>query len=81
MPMHTSAWLLLDGRQELQLAQQAHSSRAPADEIFHATMVVHSWDDLRTCPIAQELGCHSRIVRDRLPAFNARGLDRLGMKP
>jgi transposase len=44
-------------------------------------MMVCSWDGLRTRQIAEALGCHPQTVRDRLRAFNARGLDGLGTKP
>ncbi len=60
------------------LAQSAH---APADWIFHAKLVVRSWDGWRTRPIAEELGCNPQTVRERLHAFNERGLDGLGTKP
>jgi len=54
---------------------------APADWIFHAQIVAHSWDGLRTRQIAEALGCHPQTVRERLQAFNERGFDGLGMKP
>jgi transposase len=44
-------------------------------------MVAHSWDGRRTRQIAEALGCHPQTVRERLRAFNERGLDGLGMKP
>jgi transposase len=44
-------------------------------------MVARSWEGQRTRQIAQALGCHPQTVRDRLHAFNERGLDGLGMKP
>jgi transposase len=44
-------------------------------------MVVRSWEGQRTREIAQALGCHRQTVRDRLHAFNERGLEGLGMKP
>jgi len=58
-----------------------HSRHAPADWIVHATMIGRSWDGLRTRQIAEELGCYPQTVRERLHAFNARGLDGLGMPP
>jgi transposase len=48
---------------------------------MHAKMVAYSWDGLRTRQIAEALGCHPQTVRERLHAFNERGLDGLGMKP
>ncbi|HZC76170.1 MAG TPA: helix-turn-helix domain-containing protein [Ktedonobacterales bacterium] len=59
----------------------AHSSHAPADWILHAKMIAHSWDGQRTRQIAQTLGCHPETVRERLHAFNDRGVDGLGMLP
>ena len=53
----------------------------PADWIFHAKIVAHSWDGLRTRQIAEALGCHPQTVRERLQAFNDRGFEGLGMKP
>jgi transposase len=44
-------------------------------------MSMRSWDGVRTRAIAQERNCHLQIVRERLHAFNERGLDGLGMKP
>jgi transposase len=44
-------------------------------------MIARSWDGWRTSAIAVELGCHMQTVRERLQAFNARGLDGLGLKP
>jgi transposase len=60
------------------LAQSVH---APADWIRHAQMVARSWDGLRTRQIAEELRRHPETVRERLHAFNERGLDGLGMQP
>jgi transposase len=44
-------------------------------------MIMRSWDGGRTRAIAQERNCHPQTVRERLHAFNERGLDGLGMKP
>jgi transposase len=44
-------------------------------------MIARSWDGLRTRAIAAELGCHAQTVRERLHAFNERGVDGLGMRP
>ena len=81
MPKHLSARPPLDTGEELQVRKLAHSTHAPADWIYHAKVVVRSWDGLRTRQIAEELGCHPQTVRDRLQAFNERGLDGLGSKP
>ena len=81
MPKHLAARSPLDATEERQVRRLAHSVHAPADWIIHATMVARSWDGLRTRQIADELGCHPQTVRDRLQAFNDRGVDGLGIKP
>lgn len=59
----------------------AHSVHAPADWIQHARMITRNWDGARTRQIAAATGCYPQTVRERLHAFNARGLDGLGMQP
>jgi transposase len=81
MPKHLAARPPLDTTEEHQVRKLAHSTHAPADWIVHAKLVVRSWDGLRTRQIAEELGCHPQTVRDRLQAFNDRGVDGLGMQP
>jgi len=81
MPKLLAARPPLDADEEGQVRRLARSLHAPADWVWHAKMVARSWDGLRTRTIAEELGCHPQTVRERLLAFNARGLDGLGMKP
>ena len=81
MPKHLTARPPLDAGEERQVRKLAHSAHAPADWVFHAQIIAHSWDGRRTRQIADELGCHPQTVRERLRAFNERGLDGLGMKP
>ena len=81
MPKHLAARPPLDAAEERQVRRLAHSVHAPADWIVHAKMVARSWDRLRTRQVAGELGCHPQTVRDRLRAFNERGVDGLGIKP
>jgi transposase len=81
MPKHLSARPPVDATEAGHVRKLTHSVQAPADWIFHAKIVVHSWDGLRTRQIAEALGCHPQTVRERLQAFNARGFDGLGMKP
>lgn len=81
MPKHLAARPPVDAIEERQVRKLAHSHHAPADWIIHAQMVARSWDGLRTRQIAAELESHPQTVRDRLHAFNERGLDGLGMKP
>jgi transposase len=44
-------------------------------------MVARSWDGARTSTIAAELGCSMQTIRERVQAFNERGVDGLGLKP
>jgi transposase len=81
MPKHLAARPPRDALEERQVRKLAHSVHAPADWIVHAQMIVRSWDGLRTRQIAEELGCNSQTVRERLHAFHERGLDGLGMQP
>jgi transposase len=81
MPKHLSARPPADATEERQVRRLARSTHAPADWIFHAKLIVASWEGKRTAVIATELGCHSQTVRERFQAFNTRGLDGLGIKP
>ena len=62
-----------------QVRKLATSTHAPADWIFHAKTILRSWEGARTTAIAAELHCHVQTVRERIPAFNERGLEGLGM--
>lgn len=81
MPRYLSARPPGDLAEAQHVRRLAHSRHAPADWITHATMVVYSWEGQRVRQIAVELRCHPQTVRDRLHAFNERGLEGLGMKP
>ena len=81
MPKHLAARPAFDETEARQVRKLAHSAHAPADWIFHAKLVVRSWDGQRTRQIAEELGCNPQTVRERLHAFNERGVDGLGMQP
>src|SRR5258708_8712723 len=81
MPKHLAARPAVDATEARQVRKLAQSVHAPADWIWHARLVVRSWDGLRTRLIAEELGRNPQTVRERLHAFNDRGLDRLGLKP
>lgn len=70
-----------DALEERQVRQLTTSRHAPADWIRHAQMITLSWQGLRTSTIAAELSCHQQTVRERLLAFNVRGLDGLGDRP
>src|SRR5260370_21724382 len=71
----------LDTAEDCQVRRLARSQHAPADWVWHARMIVRSWDGLRTCAIAEERGCHPQTVRERFHAFHEGGLDGLGMRP
>jgi len=71
----------LDAVEERYVRKLTHSVHAPADWIFHAKIVVGSWDGLRTRQIAEALSCNPQTVRERLHAFNERRVQGLGMKP
>ena len=81
MPTHLAARSPLDTREDRYVRKLIHRTHAPADWILHAKIVARSWDGLRTRQIAEDLGCHPQTVRERLHAFNERGLDGLGMQP
>jgi transposase len=70
-----------DVDEERRIRKLAGSRHAPGDWIRRATMIVRSWDGLRTAAIAEELSCHPQTVRERLLRFNAEGLDGLGDRP
>jgi transposase len=81
MPRYLSARPPGDLAEAHHVRRLARSQHAPADWVVHAKMVVRSWEGQRVRQIAQALGCHPQTVRDRLHAYNARGLEGLGMKP
>src|SRR5258708_22326372 len=81
MPKHLAARPPLDAVEERYVRKLAHSAHVPADWIFHAKLIVRSWEGLRTRQIASQLACRPETVRTRLHAFNARGLAGLGMRP
>ena len=70
-----------DTVEERQVCKLAGSRHAPADWIRRAKMITLSWQGLRTSAIAASLSCHQQTVRERLLAFNARGIDGLGDRP
>ena len=81
MPKLLQARPALDAREARQVQKLATSTHAPADWIFHAKMILRSWGGQRTSAIARALHCHPQTVRERLHAFNGRGLEGLGMRP
>jgi len=81
MPKLLHARPPLDDAEHRLVRKLATSRHAPADWVWHAKMMARSWEGARTSTIAAELGRHMQTVRERIHAFNARGLDGLGMKP
>lgn len=59
----------------------AASRHGPADWIFHAKIVVGSWDGKRVEAIATELDCSPQTVRRRLHRFDALGVEGVGDRP
>jgi transposase len=81
MPRYLVARAPLDATEARHIRKLAQSQHAPADGIFHAKMVVGSWDGHHAEQIAMALPCHPQTVRDRLHSFTTAGLDGLGMQP
>jgi transposase len=81
MPQLLHARAPVDETEQRLVRKLAASRHAPADWVWHAKMIVRSWDGARTSTIATELGCNMQTIRERLQAFNERGVDGLGIKP
>ncbi len=85
MPRLLQARPPLDEAEHGLVCKLTTSRHAPADWVVHAKvhakMIARSWDGARTRTIAAELGGHIQTVRERVQAFNARGVDGLGLKP
>lgn len=81
MPKLLQARPALDAREARQVQKLATSTHAPADWIVHAKMILRRWGGQRTSAIARALHCQPQTVRERLHAFNERGLHGLGMRP
>jgi len=70
-----------DEKEERWVRKLAASRHGPADWIFHAQIVVGSWDGKQVEAIATELDCSSQTVRRRLHRFDALGVEGLGDRP
>ena len=81
MPKLLRARLPLDETEHRLVRKLATSRHAPADWVWHAKMIARSWEGARTSTIAAEVGSHMQTVRERIQAFNERGVDGLGIKP
>lgn len=81
MPKLLHARPPVDETERRLVCKLATSRHAPSDWVWHAKMITRSWDGARTSTIAAEVGSHPQTVRERLQAFNERGVDGLGIKP
>jgi transposase len=68
-------------KEECWVRKMAASRHGPADWIFHARMVIRSWDGEQVESIAQALGCSAQTVRRRLHRFDEQGIEGLGDRP
>ena len=59
----------------------AASRHGPADWIFHAEIIVRSWDGKWVEVIAKDLDCSPPTVRRRLHRFETEGIEGLGDRP
>ncbi len=80
MPKRLHARPAHDDDEARQVRQLARSRHAPADWVFQAQMIVRSWAGTRTTTIAGERRCNAQTVRERIQAWNARGLEGLGLR-
>src|SRR5215467_9408313 len=71
----------LDEKEESWVRKMASSRHGPADWIFHAQIVVRSWDGERVEAIAKGLDCSPQTVRRRLHRFETEGIEGLGDRP
>jgi transposase len=81
MPKILRARVPQDEKEERWVRRLAGSRHGPADWIFHAQIVVKSWDGKRVEAIAIELGCSPQTVRRRLHHFETEGTLGLGDRP
>jgi len=74
MPKILRARAAQDEQEERWVRRLASSRHGPADWIFHAQIVVRSWDGKRVETIATDLECSPQTVRRRLHRFDAQGI-------
>ena len=70
-----------DEKEEQWVRKLAASRHGPADWIFHAKIVVRSWDGVRVEAIATDLECSAQTVRRRLHRFDVQGIEGRGDRP
>jgi Homeodomain-like domain len=78
MPKILRARAAHDEKEERWVRKLAGSRHGPADWIFHAQIIVRSWDGGRVETIATELDCSPQTVRRRLHRFEKEGIEGLG---
>lgn len=81
MPKLLRARAAQDEQEERWVRKLAASRHGRADWIFHAEIIVRSWDGGRVEAIANELDCSPQTVRRRLHRFDAEGIEGLGDRP
>ena len=81
MPKHLAARPPVDGIEERQVRKLAHSVHAPADWIFHAKMIVCSWERIAHPPDRRGARLSSRDGASSAACLQRPGLDGLGMLP
>src|SRR5712692_1133199 len=81
MPKVLRARAAQDEKEERWVRKLAASRHGPADWIFHAEIVVRSWNGERVEAIAQNLDCSPQTVRRRLHRFETEGIEGLGDRP
>ena len=81
MPKILRARAAQDEKEERWVRKLAASRHGPADWIFHAEIIVHSWDGARVEAIAKDLDCSPQTVRRQLHRFDTEGTLGLGDRP
>ena len=81
MPKILRARAAQDEKEEGWVRKLAASRHGPADWIFHAEIIVRSWDGGRVEAIAKDLDCSPQTVRRRLHRFDTEGIEGLGDRP
>ena len=81
MPKMLRARAARDEKEERWVRKLASRRHGPTAWIFHAKMVVRSWDSERVEAIAKDLNCSPQTIRRRLHRFDAEGVEGLGDRP
>ena len=81
MPKILRARAAQDTQEERWVRKLAASRHGPADWIFHAQIIVHSWNGEQVGVIAEHLDCSPQTVRRRLHRFETEGVEGLGDRP